>query len=238
MIQHSTIDKTMAIPSTSRQSITPNSIKPKSDFWFPFSLELGDNLARKSPAVTSSSASHTNRPFEIIDRNLMVRNVIANVDKKPSTVQMSPPLSSCRYYPSSSTDKSDIFSGYASESIRPSPTPIEHSHLHSLNQATSSTTTSTSSSSTAATSYHHQYHPAAAQAAAAAAAAAHYHHGAVAAAAVGHSLHSPVNNYSMMQNMSPYDSVAASNARCALPSPTIFPPTPPPSAPWNPWAGF
>lgn len=36
-----------------------------------------------------------------------------------------------------------------------------------------------------------------------------------------------------------YDSTAVTAARsCALPSPTIYPPTPPPSAPWiHPWYG-
>lgn len=46
---------------------------------------------------------------------------------------------------------------------------------------------------------------------------------------------------SMLQNISSYDGTAAaavaSSSRCTLPSPTIYP-TPPPSAPWNPWAGF
>lgn len=49
--------------------------------------------------------------------------------------------------------------------------------------------------------------------------------------------YSPMSPYPLLQGMS-YEAVAAGNARCALPSPTIFPPTPPPSAPWNPWGGF
>lgn len=192
----------------------PKAPKNDSTLWFPFE----HSETRKSPSVGSSSMRH----LDAFDRT-----------------RKSPAISpSCRYFPPSAIDKTDIFSPYAST-------------LASESVSTHRPTSSSSASSSAAsvsfpslgdayagglhhhsllhtsppTSYHHQ----------SPVAAAHYHpHG---GSSVGHALHSPVNSFPMAQNI-PYDTAAAGNARCALPSPTIFPPTPPPSAPWNPWAGF
>lgn len=179
----------------------------------------------------------------------------------------SPAISpSCRYYPSSTTtitpsistivDKSDPYASYAStigidsvstqqQPLRSASTSLQsstatsvpygshndpyissHHHHHNHHNLLHTSTTS---------AYHHQI-PSNAQ----------YHShgtGTNASASVGHALSSPVHNYSLIQNIA-YDTTGASAAtaaaasRCALPSPTIFPPTPPPSAPWNPWAGF
>lgn len=47
---------------------------------------------------------------------------------------------------------------------------------------------------------------------------------------------SPVGYHMTIPQSMMYDSAAANARTCALPSPTIYPPTPPPSAPWiHPW---
>lgn len=218
-----TISDTLPSPSSSSSVSAPAS-KRDASIWFPFSLDQSD--LTKAAATSSTSISHilngnsgggssggistSSRHYETDDR--------PNVAMSSTSKSMQPSASampSCRYYsPGASTDKSDIFSAYGSSIV--SDVVSSHRSLHHM---------SPNSPYNHHTSHVHQYQQQQPGSAQTSHAQAH---------------HSPVSSYSLLQNMS-YEAAAvaaAGNARCALPSPTIFPPTPPPSAPWNPWAGF
>lgn len=177
-----------------------------------------------------------------------------------SSTAVSSSSSSCRYYPT--IDKHDLFSSYAN--IVSESTSNRHLHhpqrpasafpfttafdgassttsaghytqmiKHSSKSVSSSSTRKLATARSAFDFGQHDIHPATSSATAAASSS---------AANCFNNLFgsfSPVSPYPLLQNMS-YDAAAAavSSARCALPSPTIFPPKPPPSAPWAPWGGF
>lgn len=209
-------------PSTSHYIMNASKpIKTDANIWYPY-----DHL--ETPKI-STNIGYTGSMF----------------DRTRKSPAISP---SCRYYPSSSTIATasaiDKMDPYASTSIGLESISSQQHRLPSTSsQLQSATTTSTSTPYTSlsdayiGSQHHHPHSHSHAQHVhhsahnllhtSASSSSSSYHH----QPSVGHSLHSPVNNYSL-----PYDTTAA--ARCALPSPTIFPPTPPPSAPWNPWAGF
>lgn len=207
-----------AAASSSTQSALLSPPKRDASIWFPFSLDQSDltkaavtNNTTISHILNSNSTSGGNanvRHYESDDRSAMSST---SKSLQPSASAMP----SCRYYPSGvATDKSDIFSAYGSSIV--SDAVSSHRSLHHI---------TSNSPYNHHTSHVHQYQQQQPGSAQTSHAQAH---------------HSPVSSYSLLQNMS-YEAAAvaaAGNARCALPSPTIFPPTPPPSAPWNPWAGF
>lgn len=226
----------------------PKQPKKETNFWFPF-----ESSEQYSPLSTTSSSGR-----DRFDIKSPILSPFATPPLPPPTPshekKILPPTlaastlgsSSCRYYPMAD-NKHDLFSSYAnivSEAASgrssvlsfssftdgPSPSPFHHQqqqpqhqsyqthqhqnqHQHSTNQIHQSQahTSNRSSRSPGCSS------------------------------GLFGSQFSSVSPYqSILQNMS-YDVAAANgSARCmsALPSPTIFPPTPPPSAPWNPWSGF
>lgn len=191
----------------------PSSVPLKRDpnIWYPYSLDQSDLSKTSHMSYNANATCSTNitRNYESDDRSHVTTMPSAS---SPSTKPMqssSSVLSSCRYYPTPGTtvDKPpDIYSAYGASIVSDAVSPQQRSSLNQLNHH--------------ASHIHHQYQQQQQQS--------------LGSASISHTQahHSPVNSYSMLQNMS-YE-----NARCALPSPTIFPPTPPPSAPWNPWAGF
>ena len=213
----STANNTTAAHSGS-SATTSSDIKPhkaNGHFWFPFSLEANDLT------TTSATPNSVNKSKEFQ----------MQTDKLNLQSQFSPPLSagsrsssgsastpsSCRY--------SDIFSSYASivsemGSTRSTALPFSpltelltgyqtgHQIQHHQLQHQRSKTPSLAPSP-ASSGGLFQYSP-------------------------------PLSGYpspALLSSLSTYET-AVGNARCALPSPTIYPPTPPPSVPWNPWSGF
>lgn len=248
-----TISLTQSSSATPHQSTTTEApTKKEPNLWFPF--ENTDAYSSRSTSARS-------------DKNLLLSpfatpplpSSIAH-EKKTSTASLSAVLAgggSCRFYPAS--DKHDLFSSYAnivseaSSSSRTAPalpfsplsdasSPSIPTHHRSITGLPFSPSLSDGPSPGAA--HHHHHHSVSHHSQM------HQSGGLGSHSAAAHTLFgspfAPMSPYSLLQNMG-YDpaaaaavaaAAAAGKARCALPSPTIFPPTPPPSAPWNPWSGF
>lgn len=166
-------------------------------------------------------------------------------DKKGFSSSVASSSSSCRY----PQEKLDFFSKYAnistetvgSSSSGSSSATATSISLGGSRQSSASAIAAAASAAAIAAQYtsaaaEHQ-HNASSAAAAAAAIASSSSSSAAAVAAAAASLYgshfSPVGYHHLP--LPTYESAAAART-CALPSPTIYPPTPPPSAPWiHPW---
>lgn len=238
-------------------SSTTVTTKKETNIWFPF--DNTDSYNSRSGSARSDKNLLLS-PFATPPLPTPVH------EKKPTTSTLSSALASpsCRFYPA--VDKHDLFSSYAnivseaSSSTRPasvlpfsplsdasSPSiPAHQSHHHRPPSSLPFSPLSDGPSPGIYAHHHHdaQHHSQMHQNSGGSSVASSSHSSA--ASGLFGSPFAAISPYSFLQNMG-YEptavaaaavAAAAGKARCALPSPTIFPPTPPPSAPWNPWSGF
>lgn len=225
-------------------SLLPKTPKKETNIWYPYD-NPSDTYAMPTTALTTSATTIRDR----LDKSPLLSPfatpplpTLAHEKKISSTTGVSSTSvsssSSCRYYPT--IDKHDLFSSYANIVSESTSSPLHHHQPHRAASAFPfSTFTTDGPSSTTTAGHHSQLHQSQSPL---------FAHTFKPTKSSSKSVSSssssfgppfsPVGPYPLLQNMSYEAAAAVSSARCALPSPTIFPPTPPPSAPWAPWGGF
>lgn len=251
--------------TSSTSSATTKLPKRDSSIWFPFNLDNSDlcktnvHEPHHSTITNKELAECSKILTEFSTPPLPVTSCTLNEKK---TAHLYPALSSCRYYPT--TDKQESFLPYASNIVSENVSPRPSSAVHQFSALTDVLTATHHHHHNAQqyqqTSHHHhhlhhhhhnqqqqqqqQSQPTISHATQSmtqqslAPTNCGIGNNNITTTNLFGSPFSSVSTYPLLQNI-PYEAtVGTNNARCALPSPTIFPPTPPPSAPWNPWAGF
>lgn len=219
---HASMPKTQSLSSSSVSSSTSSA----------FSSTLG-----KSSATTAAAAATP--LFDSIDRSLLPSSSTLLYDYPSSSASITKSnyekQQQCRYFPISKHEFLPNYSSLVSDSVSPRST------------SSSSTLNDVQHPHTA----HHSYHPnldlpspspsSNASSCASHKASAGSSNVTSTVPPLFGSPYSPSPFAPLLPNMN----MTYETARhCALPSPTIFPPTPPPSAPirelgpWNPWCGF